>query len=202
MASNEGLGYLRRNKRWEQEPFEPGHEPGVDDSAEERFLHNEMKASITAAINELPPKCRVVFQLSRYEELTYKEIAEQMDISVKTVENQMGKALRVLRVKLQQYLHVLLLFGLFWMTACQPARAVPASATQRQTQEHTALAKSVQEWAESKSGGAAAFLNGGCSQVDYANPPLAGADSNQSEIKSSKGTPSKRGVANSLLFPF
>lgn len=109
MAINEGLGYLRKNKRWEQEAFEPGHEPGVDDSAEDRFLHEEMQASVTAAINQLPPKCRTVFQLSRYEELTYREIAEQLDISIKTVENQMGKALKVLRVKLQHYLQVLLL---------------------------------------------------------------------------------------------
>ena len=68
-----------------------------------------MQASVTAAINQLPPKCRTVFQLSRYEELTYREIAEQLDISIKTVENQMGKALKVLRVKLQHYLQVLLL---------------------------------------------------------------------------------------------
>lgn len=139
MAINEGLGYLRRNKRWEQEPFDPGHEPGVDDSAEERFLHKEMKASITAAINQLPPKCRVVFQLSRYEELTYKEIAEQMDISVKTVENQMGKALRVLRQKLQHYLQIALLFGLLWCTACQPVKALPLSNPETNIMEDTAF---------------------------------------------------------------
>lgn len=119
MAINEGLGYLRRNKRFEQEAFEPGQEPGVDDSAEEKFLHSEMQANVTAAINQLPPKCRVVFQLSRYEDLTYKEIADQMDISVKTVENQMGKALRVLREKLQQYLQIVLIIGLSLITLSQ-----------------------------------------------------------------------------------
>ena len=46
----------------------------------------------------------MVFQLSRYEELSYKEIAEKMEISVKTVENQMGKALRVLRAQMKGYL--------------------------------------------------------------------------------------------------
>lgn len=121
MAINEGLGYLRRNKRWEQTAFEPGDEPGVDDSAEEQFLHQEMQANVTAAINQLPPKCRMVFQLSRYEELTYREIADQMEISVKTVENQMGKALRVLRGKLQQYLQVILLVTLFWLPVHQSA---------------------------------------------------------------------------------
>ncbi len=108
MAINEGLGYLRRNKRWEQDELDPARESGSDYSAEEHYLHGELQDNITDAINTLPPKCRTVFQLSRFEELTYQEIADQMGISIKTVENQMGKALRVLRKRLQQYLHLLL----------------------------------------------------------------------------------------------
>jgi len=44
--------------------------------------------------------------LSRFEDMTYKEIAAKMEISVKTVENQMGRALRILREKMKGYLSV------------------------------------------------------------------------------------------------
>jgi RNA polymerase sigma-70 factor (ECF subfamily) len=58
------------------------------------------------ALCELPQQCRTIFQLSRFEELKYREIADRMGISVKTVENQMGKALRILRQKLKGFLTV------------------------------------------------------------------------------------------------
>ncbi len=108
MAINEALGYLRRNKRYEEDEFQPEMEAGTEASAEQQYLHAELEENIREAINTLPPKCRAVFQLSRFEELTYKEIAEQMGISVKTVENQMGKALKILRQRLQGYLNVTL----------------------------------------------------------------------------------------------
>ena len=73
-------------------------------SGESEMLQSELQKNVTDAINSLPPKCRAIFQLSRFEDLTYKEIAAKLDISVKTVENQMGKALRVLRGKLRGYL--------------------------------------------------------------------------------------------------
>ena len=50
---------------------------------------------------KLPPKTREVFLLSRKSGMTYKEIAEELDISVKTVENQMGRALRILKMILK-----------------------------------------------------------------------------------------------------
>jgi RNA polymerase sigma-70 factor (ECF subfamily) len=50
-----------------------------------------------------------VFKLSRFEELKYQEIADQLNISVKTVENQIGKALRIMREQLREYLPVLAL---------------------------------------------------------------------------------------------
>ncbi len=62
--------------------------------------------------SKLPPKTRAVFLLSREEELSYKEIAARLDISVKTVEGQMGRALRQMRVLLKE--HPLLCFLLFF----------------------------------------------------------------------------------------
>lgn len=57
----------------------------------------DYKAQLTSAMDQLPPKCREVFVLSRMSKQSYKEIATTLDISVKTVENQMGKALKVIR---------------------------------------------------------------------------------------------------------
>jgi len=53
------------------------------------------------AINELPEQCRKVFELSRYEGLKYREIAEKLGISVKTVETHISHALKILRVTMQ-----------------------------------------------------------------------------------------------------
>jgi len=57
----------------------------------------EVQEKIDLAIANMPDGCRTIFLLSREEQLSYKEIAETLQISVKTVENQMGKALRILR---------------------------------------------------------------------------------------------------------
>lgn len=71
----------------------------------------ELQEQIEAAISDLPERCRLVFGLSRFEEMSNKEIAAHLDISVKTVENQMTKALRLLREKLTPY--TMLLFFAF-----------------------------------------------------------------------------------------
>ncbi len=64
----------------------------------------ELKQKIAEAFKVLPEKCRTVFYLSRQEELSYKEIAEKLSISIKTVENQIGKALKILRNELRPLL--------------------------------------------------------------------------------------------------
>lgn len=81
------------------------HEP-----ASNRVELSELQKALQLALNALPEQCRLVFQLSRFEELKYKEIAERLGISIKTVENQMGKALKILRLKLVDFL-VLALLG-------------------------------------------------------------------------------------------
>jgi RNA polymerase sigma-70 factor (ECF subfamily) len=60
----------------------------------------ELSDHIGEAIASLPERCRLVFSLSRYEEMSYKEIAENLQISVKTVENQITKALKLMRDKI------------------------------------------------------------------------------------------------------
>jgi RNA polymerase sigma-70 factor, ECF subfamily len=65
---------------------------------------SELEQRLDRALSELPEKCRTIFQLSRFEELKYQEIADRLQLPVKTVENQMGKALRLLRLKLADFL--------------------------------------------------------------------------------------------------
>jgi len=104
MAINEALAWLRSKKHLPPEeitlstPFTP--QAGV----EECYLNEELQQQIMEAVATLPPRCRAIFQLSRFEEMSYQEIATELGISVKTVEHQMGKALRVLRERLKIYL--------------------------------------------------------------------------------------------------
>lgn len=68
---------------------------------EEEIDQDNLRERISSEIDRLPPRCSQIFKLSRYDGLKYHEIAEHLDISVKTVEVQMGKALRVLREELK-----------------------------------------------------------------------------------------------------
>ncbi|CAN5899935.1 RNA polymerase sigma-70 factor [soil metagenome] len=83
------------------------------DSAEHVLSLAETEEQVLQAIEALPPKTRLVFSLSRFEELSYKEIAERLDISIKSVEKHMGIALQRLREHLKGYLAGLLLLLLF-----------------------------------------------------------------------------------------
>lgn len=68
---------------------------------------SELSAEIDYGINMLPEKCKMVFEMSRKEDLKYSEIAQKMNISVKTVEAQMSKALKLLRAHLAEFLSLL-----------------------------------------------------------------------------------------------
>lgn len=78
------------------------------DNATSKIQLSELHEKLNTALAELPEQCRTIFQMSRFEELKYVEIAARLGISAKTVENQMGKALRVLRIKLADYLPILI----------------------------------------------------------------------------------------------
>lgn len=81
-----------------------------------------LKVRLRQAIDDLPEKCRAIFILAKEEGLTYREIAEELEVSEKTVENQMGIALRKLRSALKASpktgngAHLIsILFNLFWI---------------------------------------------------------------------------------------
>lgn len=81
------------------------HTPAAASQASDK----ELATHLERALLRLPEKCRTVFQLSRFENLKYQEIAQQLGISVKTVEAHMGKALKTLRVQLADFLSLLIL---------------------------------------------------------------------------------------------
>ncbi|GAB3992408.1 RNA polymerase sigma-70 factor [Spirosoma daeguense] len=83
----------------------------VADSPAQAVISDELSDQLQRAIQKLPEQCRLAFTLSRFEELKYGEIADRLGISIKTVENQIGKALRILRTELSDYLPVILLMN-------------------------------------------------------------------------------------------
>lgn len=76
-------------------------------SASESLHHRDLEGRLRKALSELPEQCRTVFQLSRFEELKYREIADRLGIAEKTVENHMGKALKLLRLKLADFITII-----------------------------------------------------------------------------------------------
>lgn len=78
-------------------------------TGEQKLNAEDLQSALEEALELLPERCRLVFTLSRYDQLSYKEIAAAMEISIKTVENQMGKALKLLRNELSSFLSASLL---------------------------------------------------------------------------------------------
>jgi RNA polymerase sigma-70 factor (ECF subfamily) len=111
---NEALKYLNRQRvrkrpdtqqRLDRQELEKRLAQAAPD---EELEHQEFEAAVQAAIETLPERRREIFNLSRRNDLTYSEIAELLDISVKTVETQMGRALRFLEKHLSRFLTILL----------------------------------------------------------------------------------------------
>ncbi|MDR0368261.1 MAG: RNA polymerase sigma-70 factor [Bacteroidales bacterium] len=74
------------------------------ENASDQLEYDELEQKMETAVENLPPRCREVFKLSRYSYLSYNEIAEKMGISSGTVEKQISKALHVLREEFKDYL--------------------------------------------------------------------------------------------------
>lgn len=103
---NTALNYLEKNRR--NSSMEEGSEDDLrysSNSTEDQLRFHEVSQQIDEAVKTLPPKCRTVFALSRYEEMSYAEIADQLSISVKAVEKHMGKALKMMREQLKSFIN-------------------------------------------------------------------------------------------------
>ena len=104
---NRCLNYIRDKKKFVTlDNVQEDRDREINTSLETAELGEKIEAAIAA----LPEKCRMVFELNRIERLKYVEIAERMNISVKTVEAQMSKALAVMRDHLSEFLTLIFLF--------------------------------------------------------------------------------------------
>lgn len=106
---NQCITELRRQRRWHDVELDDVDTPFADETAFTPIAELEaadLSVAIEQAIGELPERCRLIFLMSREQELTYIEIARTLGISPKTVETQMGKALRRLRQRLARFLPV------------------------------------------------------------------------------------------------
>lgn len=104
-SKNKSLNQLRNIKNKNRIVGELLTQPElISDEKADLFLEfEELKTIISNAINGLPTQCKTIYQLSRDEGLTNKEIAEKLGITVKTVENQMTIAIRKIKFFLQPY---------------------------------------------------------------------------------------------------
>lgn len=100
-----------------QEKIKTGHQSALKyetvvnaESTSESVAKKELERSLYAAVDRLPEQCRLTFQMSRFEGLKYQEIAEELNVSIKTVENQIGKALKFLRGELREFLPLILFY--------------------------------------------------------------------------------------------
>lgn len=92
------LAYNRLNKQKRQQNLQPEewlvHLNSIYFDPEQLMMTEEMMRQIRQAVNGLPPRCRVIFKLVKEDGLKYKEVAELLQLSVKTIEAQMAIALR------------------------------------------------------------------------------------------------------------
>ena len=105
---NQALDYLklrvhRQNERESLDNVQWNMSHADHFSPAEELSFNEFYDHIEGCIQRLPRQCQIIFRLSREEGLRYRDIAERLDISVKTVETQMSRALKVLRERVPEH---------------------------------------------------------------------------------------------------
>ena len=113
---NHCLNHVKHEKVRASHRDEVMHDTSVSEAVDP-VEQAELSLRVNELIDGLPEQCRNVFLLSRRDGRKYKEIAEELNISVKTVENQMGKALRLLRQGLKEHVssRLRILAIIFWM---------------------------------------------------------------------------------------
>jgi RNA polymerase sigma-70 factor, ECF subfamily len=110
---NKSLNYIRDHKKFSETILESEIQYIKSDYKQgDRVVEEELRKRILSSTEELPAKCREVFLLSRNENLKYQEIADRLHISVKTVETQMSKALQHFRIRLAEFITVLLILAI------------------------------------------------------------------------------------------
>lgn len=96
--------------------FTEAHLPDFDYQSRNDMVINEFKKRLEAALQYLPPRCRLIFCLSKFEGMQNTEIAEYLNISKRTVDAQLVIALTKLREQLKPYLHLFVPIALIMLS--------------------------------------------------------------------------------------
>jgi len=108
-VKNSCLNYLKHKAIMAEHEKSEALRMSFDPSeTENEMVDMELETAILNAIAELPPQRQKIFSMSRVDGLKYREIAEKLGLSVKTVEAQMGTALKQLRIKLKDFIGIFL----------------------------------------------------------------------------------------------
>jgi len=108
-VKNRCIDYLRSQEVKNKFSHQHSDLPLVE-MPEDLWTKTDLDEIIQQAIGKLPPRCREIFIMSRIDNLKTAEIAEKLDLSGRTVETQISKALKILRVELADYLTILVFF--------------------------------------------------------------------------------------------
>ncbi|HUX56695.1 MAG TPA: RNA polymerase sigma-70 factor [Bacteroidales bacterium] len=100
---NRCLHYIEHNKVVERHAKDLSHQKYESPESPSDILHyKELQAKIARILDRLPERCGKIFYMNRFEGLKYTEIAEKLSVSVKTVESNMGRALKEFRKELTE----------------------------------------------------------------------------------------------------
>lgn len=103
MVRNEAFNYMKREKR--QVKLRKMHENSHSDQSTENIIRqHELQEQIIIALNALPERCRLAFEMSRFENIPNRDIADAMKISVKGVEALITRSMKILRTELSEFL--------------------------------------------------------------------------------------------------
>ena len=108
---NLSINHIQKHKRVQlEDEYTQAQLDSVATPDRSDYLPGEVENAIIDAVGKLPERSQLVFSLSRFQGLSNKEIADNLDISVKAVEKHIGKSIRELRVMLSPYLKILVFF--------------------------------------------------------------------------------------------
>jgi RNA polymerase sigma-70 factor (ECF subfamily) len=108
-AVNRALNHIKTSKRTVLDDDAQNWAETGENTEDAMEIHDRAESReqlLRQAIDALPDKCRLVFSLSRFDNMSHKEIAEKLGISVKTIENQITKAMKLLREALRRHAHL------------------------------------------------------------------------------------------------
>src|SRR5688572_23544713 len=111
---NQALNHVRnlRNRKTDLRDFTSDTGNIRDLNSGDPVIKKELTNKLNAELENLPPQCRLIFVKSRFEQKKYAEIAEELSLSIKTIEAQIGKALKILRQKLfEDRINILTIIG-------------------------------------------------------------------------------------------